>query len=177
VYHFDMRFPFVRLVVALVGVAGVTLAVRVVMDRLGESLLATPGASLAWSALTTLVTVGAASLAYCAYVRVVEKRLVTELARDGAWSELGAGVALGAGMLAGTVGLLWLLGHYRVTGVNGFAFVVAPLVAAVSASVTEEIVFRGIVFRLIESGLGSWLAVALSALLFGVGHAANPNAT
>jgi membrane protease YdiL (CAAX protease family) len=147
------------------------------MDRLGAGLVATPGASLAWSAFTALITAGAVSLAYSAYVRLVEKRPVSELSLDGAWRELGAGIALGAGMLAGTVGILWLLGHYRVTGVNGLGFVAAPLIAAVSASVTEEIIFRGVVFRLIERGLGSWLAIAFSALLFGLGHAANPNAT
>jgi len=36
---------------------------------------------------------------------------------------------------------------------------------------------RGILFRIMEEALGTWLALILSALLFGLMHIANPNAT
>src|SRR3546814_14021170 len=36
---------------------------------------------------------------------------------------------------------------------------------------------RGVIFRLIERWLGSWIALAISAALFGAGHLANPNAS
>ena len=36
---------------------------------------------------------------------------------------------------------------------------------------------RGIIFRIMEEGLGTWLALSISALLFGLLHLFNPNAT
>lgn len=36
---------------------------------------------------------------------------------------------------------------------------------------------RGIVFRILEQPLGSWIALALSAALFGLLHLLNPGAT
>jgi hypothetical protein len=41
----------------------------------------------------------------------------------------------------------------------------------------EETLFRGILFRFLEEGFGSWIALALSALFFGFSHLNNPNAT
>jgi uncharacterized protein len=41
----------------------------------------------------------------------------------------------------------------------------------------EEILMRGIVFRITEESLGTWLAFFISGLLFGLAHLANPNAT
>jgi membrane protease YdiL (CAAX protease family) len=46
-----------------------------------------------------------------------------------------------------------------------------------AAAVQEELIFRGMIFRLLERALGSWIAVLLSALLFGAAHLANPDAT
>ena len=35
----------------------------------------------------------------------------------------------------------------------------------------------GVLFRILEQGLGSWIALGLSAVVFGLMHAANPGAT
>jgi hypothetical protein len=44
------------------------------------------------------------------------------------------------------------------------------------AGVFEELLVRAVVFRIAEEWLGSWLALAISALLFGLVHLANPGA-
>ena len=48
---------------------------------------------------------------------------------------------------------------------------------AFSAAVFEEIVCRGVLFRLLEEKLGSYIAIVVSALIFGMLHMANPGAS
>lgn len=55
-----------------------------------------------------------------------------------------------------------------VFGYLGLALVFACLVA-----VAEEIIFRGLLFRILEDGLGSWLALAISSVAFGIAHLGN----
>jgi hypothetical protein len=43
--------------------------------------------------------------------------------------------------------------------------------------VLEELVMRGIVFRIVEQSLGSWLALTISAAIFGLLHLVNPGTT
>jgi len=43
--------------------------------------------------------------------------------------------------------------------------------------VIEEILIRGLLFRIMEETLGTWIALAISAVIFGFLHLANPNAT
>ena len=48
---------------------------------------------------------------------------------------------------------------------------------SLQAAYIEEIVNRGILLRIVEESLGTWLALLISALLFGLGHLGSPNAT
>jgi hypothetical protein len=41
----------------------------------------------------------------------------------------------------------------------------------------EEILFRGVVFRITEERLGTWIAIAISAVLFALLHLTSANAT
>jgi membrane protease YdiL (CAAX protease family) len=123
--------------------------------------------------LLTLIVLGA----YSGYVRIIEKRPVVELSRPGMLRELGAGVLLGALLFSMTVGALAALGVYQVTGSNGWAAMLATVPAFILSGVLEEVVMRGIVFRIVERSLGSWIALAISAAIFGLLHLLNPGAT
>ncbi len=46
-----------------------------------------------------------------------------------------------------------------------------------AAAVTEELIFRGILFRIIEERAGTWMALALTGLLFGLSHLLNQHAS
>lgn len=69
--------------------------------------------------------------------------------------------------------------HYLLFVLLGFGLfsVAASLLLLLAAAMQEELVFRGMIFRLLERALGSWIAVILSALTFGALHALNPGAT
>lgn len=83
---------------------------------------------------------------------------------------------LSAAIFSLTAGILWLPGFFRVSGLNEWIVIVPTLGLAVFHGVFEELLIRGIVFRIMEESLGTWLALGLSALIFGALHLANPNA-
>lgn len=116
--------------------------------------------------------------AYWLMVRVMERRPVDELAPGRAPAHLATGWLLGTGILVATALVLALLGYYRVKGLNPDPNLLAPLfVLGLGPGIVEEIISRGILFRVVEEASGTWFALVLSAALFGLGHAANPNAT
>ncbi len=53
----------------------------------------------------------------------------------------------------------------------------ALLVVGLGAGIGEEIMFRGVLFRIVEEGAGTWAALVVSALFFGAVHIGNPGAT
>ncbi len=164
-----LRLPPVRIVVALIFIAIPFAVVALpfnlfVTDRLLKRL----GALL----LTAVIFI-----AYASYVGLIERRPATELARPRAVRELAAGMLLGALLLSLTIGVLAVLGVYQVTGSNGWTAVIATVPAFILAAVLEEVVMRGVLFRILEQWLGSWIALACSAAVFGLLHLLNPGAT
>jgi membrane protease YdiL (CAAX protease family) len=61
--------------------------------------------------------------------------------------------------------------------VFGFLPMTVSLLILVAGVIQEEFVFRGILFRKLEGSFGSWIALIVSALLFGIIHWLSPNAT
>lgn len=107
---------------------------------------------------------------YRAFVRLVEQRPVRELSLSGMGRELGAGVLIGAGLCVVCFVILMLLGTYRIDGLNPVLVVLPALAMAISSGVLEELMWRGGLFRIVEESLGSWIALAVSALVFGLSH-------
>ncbi len=118
-----------------------------------------------------------AVLAYVGFVRLVERRAATELSTAGAPLELGKGVLLGGVLFTVTIGLIALFGFYHVSGFNPWTVLLPALSLSIVSGVVEELLIRGVLFRIMEEALGTWLALAISALLFGLMHISNPNAT
>lgn len=88
------------------------------------------------------------------------------------------GVVLGAVLMSAIVGLVALLGGYRIAGWGGStSWPMLLFGAGLQAAFVEEILLRGIVFRFLEEFGGSWFALALSSAIFGFAHGMNPNAT
>lgn len=127
--------------------------------------------------LSPLLLALGALVGYYSFVRVVERRAVVELLSRGWFAEAAAGLAIGAGLFSAVVGVLFLLGSYTATVASAASSVLPALMTAVMAGVTEELLVRAVAFRILESWLGSWLALGISAVLFGLMHLPNPAAT
>jgi len=115
--------------------------------------------------------------AYLGYVRWVEKRSPFELSLAGALKEIGSGFLLGASVIGATVAVLAVLGAYQVDGLNLEATWTRYLAGFLAVAIIEEMIFRVLLFRLLEKSLGSVLAIVLSTAVFGLAHLFNPNAS
>lgn len=107
------------------------------------------------------------------------RRELAELAPRRAVGAL-VGLALGVALVAVCTAVIALFGGYRIDGVTTPPLGVlgmTVLQAGLQAAIFEEITFRGIIYRYLELALGSWGAIALSGLLFGLVHLGNPGAT
>ncbi|HJV63685.1 MAG TPA: CPBP family intramembrane glutamic endopeptidase [Albitalea sp.] len=168
-----VQFPLSRIVLGLAMVVVPVVAAQWLAHALA---LARPYSVLV-SALGACV---AAYGGYRAFVRLVEgRRAVAELGAAGAWKEAGAGFVLGTLLFSATIGVLLLLDVFHVTGgaVGAWSGLVVPLALSLTAGVLEELMFRGVVFRITEAWLGTWWALAISAVLFGLVHLVGPHAT
>ena len=166
-----LHFPMTRLVVGIVAFAIASIASSFAA-RLIDPLHG------GWPQVAAAVVTAAIFIAiYLAFTTFVERRGNVEFALPGALAELAAGLAIGVVLFSSVVTVIWAFGGYQVVSTRG-AGVLLPVVAlAIVSGTVEEILLRGLFFRLIEEWLGSWAALALSAALFGALHLGNPNAT
>ncbi|MBC5763160.1 CPBP family intramembrane metalloprotease [Ramlibacter sp. GTP1] len=152
--------------------------VCVVLFRDALGWLRMPSHSAPRLAADVLVRVAAAFGAYFFIVQVIEKRHAEELAWRKALPHTAAGVAAGVVLIGSVIGALWLGGAYVVTGTGSDVQWLRPLlVYGVGTAIIEEVIFRGVLFRLIDEAWGVWPALGISALFFGGVHIGNQNAT
>jgi uncharacterized protein len=164
-----LAFPLTRLVLAaVVVVLPVVLTMDLVHLALAKSM------RVVWP---HLLAAALCVSAYRVYVRRIEKRALSELGRTHAGRELGTGLLVGSLLLVATIGTVAALGFYGVSGRNDWTAVLTPLAPLILVVVLEELLFRGVLFRIVEQSLGSWIALSLSAVLFGVAHLSNAGVT
>jgi membrane protease YdiL (CAAX protease family) len=65
----------------------------------------------------------------------------------------------------------------KIVGYNLPGVMIPVLIMSLQAGIYEEIMTRGVLFRIVEDGLGTWWSVLISAMIFGFLHIWNPNAT
>ena len=117
-----------------------------------------------------LIAALACVLGYWVYVNRFERRPVVEISPSGAPIEWARGAALGVLLGVLTLLPLWGLGVYRIDGIGDSAQLVKLLPEMVFVSVMEELLIRGVIFRIAEEAWGSWRALALSTLVFVAAH-------
>lgn len=164
-----LRFPLTRLVVLGVGVFFLMGWTESRIQLFADDPVI--GVAIA------IVMAVAVIAAYVAWGKLIERREVTELSLPGAGREFAIGMLIGAGLYTGCVLLLMALGMYRIEGLNPVAYMIPAAAMAVKSSVFEELLFRGVLFRSVEDMAGSWIAIVVSSLVFGLLHLLNPAAT
>jgi membrane protease YdiL (CAAX protease family) len=167
-----VHFPLVLLVIGIAMMIGAEIAAQIVSYLI-------PHAGNGWLAvLAAIASAAVVVFIYWILVRFVERRRgFEEFGRAGWARELGAGLLGGLALFSVVVGIIAAFGGYHIIGTHPASVMLPVLAISIVSGVTEEIIMRGVFFRLIESFLGSWIALILSAALFGALHLGNPNAT
>lgn len=91
--------------------------------------------------------------------------------------ELCTGLVIGTVFVCAVIAVLSLAGSYHVANIGWSEGILGGLGTGVLAGFTEEILFRGVLLRLIEGWLGTWWALGITSVLFGAAHLSNPHAT
>ncbi|MCS7477971.1 lysostaphin resistance A-like protein [Umezawaea endophytica] len=159
------RFPvlFASLFVVMLAVVGIDTLVAPV------PLLALPiGIGLAVAGI----------VCYRRLSQVVEVRDdVPELAPEGRWSGLRKGVLLGFGLFCAMLLVILAFGGWGGMSWGSFAGFLGLAGMMASVAVMEEVLFRGVLFRILEERAGTVISLVVSSLLFGATHLVNVNAT
>jgi membrane protease YdiL (CAAX protease family) len=168
-------FPLVRMVLIVV-VFAVALVPLLLVTRYAQG-------SSAGSIWTSILLSWGAFVALLAATIIIERittgRLPAQIGFDPRYAlrDLGIGAGLGTLLFSAVVLELAAAGYYRITAMHLTPELAAAALLLIAGAATEELLFRGVIFRLIEEWAGTWIALAVSAILFGAVHAANPGAT
>lgn len=162
------RRPWVRTSAMVIGFAIVMMVSNAIAAMLREPITAL---------LIGPLLAALALLLYRFAVRRVEGRTASDLAPEGAARLTMIGFGGGILLAAVTIGAIAALGGYRITGWGSLSGALTVVGIMCAIAVAEEVLFRGVVFRLVQGRGGTWPALAVSAVLFGLVHLVNPGAT
>jgi membrane protease YdiL (CAAX protease family) len=166
-------YALVRAVINLVVLFGAYIGFQLVVVAVVHRL---PAADHDIALLIGFAAIAALMLVvYRVLVRLLERRRAGELAF--APSLALVGVVLGAAIFCTVYVALWALGIAHWGGIPRDNKILVPFAIALGAAFGEELTFRGGVFRVLEDGFGTAVALAVSAVAFGLVHTLNAGAT
>lgn len=111
-------------------------------------------------------------LAYWAVVRLIEKRTIVELRFAPRGMLLGA--LSGAALISMTTLSLFATGIYEVTAIRGLQSGLLGVGSVILiAAMLEEVMFRGVVFRMLENIWGTLPALWIQSVVFALPHLGN----
>lgn len=168
-----IEFPLVVMVIAI-GLVAVALAVAVLLA--GAAYAALP--RISYAATSGLVAIALLIAVYKRAIRHLGANPRDDLRAARAFRLLAMGIGTGLIIFSMAVAIAAAIGVYRITGEgDGSSLSEALIVSAAFPAVSEEMLFRGIIFRWLEEWGGSWIGLILSSLAFGFVHYFNTGAT
>lgn len=168
-------FPLTRILLSLAVILAIQLALRLALEPVFSGWLQWPENFSRLVRFT--ISLPVLMLSYYYLFRFYEKRTIPELKFAKLPMESGLGVASSVASLSLILLVISLLGGFEIISANNNIVSVLPVFLVILyLAALEEIMFRGILYRIIEQSLGTNLALVISGLFFGFAHAANPNA-
>lgn len=169
-----VNFPLTRIIV---GVAVLVLAMLTVQkfsqDFIRHIGLTNELKSLIAGVLASVVVL----VSYYYLFKFYEQRTIGELSFNRFGYNALLGFVVGFSILTLIILIMYFGKAYTIIDFHPISFLIPALTLAVSSAIFEEVLFRGIIFRITEEKLGSVLALIISSSIFGFAHIANQNGT
>ncbi|GAA1608596.1 CPBP family intramembrane glutamic endopeptidase [Actinoplanes couchii] len=105
--------------------------------------------------------------------RRLEGRNPDDVPKKGRWGALARGTLGGIGLFTTTVLLIAIFGGFGIDGWGSFGGMLSVFGLMMAVATVEEVLFRGLLFRMVEDRRGTWFAMAVSAAVFGLLHLVN----
>ena len=161
-----LGFAPTRPILALVTATVLQVLFAVLAGIFGDAIL-----------IVKLLACGIAFVALFGLGKLEGRNLADFGFRGNVWRSLGLGLAGGFSLITLVIGLLAIGGAYHVLELRFSLEFLGWILVLIPASIAEEILYRGILFRMSEEGWGALPALVFSALVFGLIHFGNPGAT
>lgn len=166
--------PITKIILALLTF----MAVVIISQQIAVKLLALTSLEKEYRNLLKGLFVSALCVfSYILFFKKYDKRAITEFSTKGLAKNLILGTLIGFTLQSLTILVIYLNGSYSVVNINPISFILIPFAIMFTVAIIEEILVRGIIFRIVEEKLGTYISLTISSVLFGVFHLANPNGT
>lgn len=166
-----IQFPLCRFLLKVIFMLIPLVTGQLIASSLGVAL------NFDTALLGSILMIVGATIGIAIYTKVVEGRPALELSPKYAIIETSLGLLVGTIIFSSVVLVMYLIGVLKFEAVNAPTNLANFLPELLIAGFIEEYIFRGIVFKISEELLGTWIAIIIQAALFGLIHGSNPNAT
>ncbi|NOZ74952.1 MAG: CPBP family intramembrane metalloprotease [FCB group bacterium] len=124
-----------------------------------------------------IIMIGIILGVYRMFYHWMENREVAEIRGAHFLVDSFRGLGIGFALITVVTGILYISGYYVPTGLNPVIGLLKPIVIFSVMGVWEEIIFRGIIYRITEESWGTVRALMVSSLVFGFIHFHNSGFT
>lgn len=166
-------FPLTRIFTFLVILfLVIILSEPIIVALIGKTGISAPLMVFLWTEVWhLLISFGLLSL----FVKKVERAKLSDfgVSMKNAVPELSLGVVVGTILVAGIVGVMFLLGIYKPISHSSGSDLLLAAGTLFFAAVTEELIFRSYALNVLEKHWGTIAAVIISSAGFGFAHMLN----
>jgi uncharacterized protein len=162
--------------ISIIVIGTLTLLIAIVLFK---ELISKPILSSLFSAeflvktITAIISTFVMILAYYLHLKYFEKKSFSEFSTNKMHKEFPIGLLIGFGSMGMVVFILYILGYYNIIAIKSFNEFLPTMAFIFGAAVLEEIIFRGLFFRLLEHWKGPIIALLISSLIFQIPHFMN----
>ena len=162
----------------IIGFVVIIVAYFIPFVWLNDILRAYKEIQIARLIIIPIVSIIFVLVSYIVLYRYYEKRKITELSTNKIGKYLVVGLLLGLLLPSLSILVAYLRDEYIILSISDLANIffrdlIISIGFGVATAIFEEILFRGVLFRLIEEKLGSYIALAISGVFFGFLHLMN----
>lgn len=166
--------PFSRILFGLLVCFGVVI----IGQEIAGNLLTLLGPDRDYRNLFKGIIVSLLALgSYSVFFKFIEKRTITEISTKNIAKNVIVAILIGIVLQSLTILVIYASNGFKIVSINPISFIIIPLTVAFTVAIFDEILIRGIVFRIMEEKLGSYTALLISVLLFSTLYVLNPNSS